>query len=175
MRVVIFCLILTLVIAPNICVARDSWSSLGPIGGAISSMAIDPENPEILYVGTASGRVFKSANGGQSWKSAGRLDAMIERSRVAVNILVVDPAHPATLYAVAGSLFKSTNSGASWTRSSDGLGGSQTTSLVMHADDPLTLYAGTYTGGIFKTGSGGSLWKASNSGIYATDINMSGD
>jgi photosystem II stability/assembly factor-like uncharacterized protein len=170
MRVVVFCLTLTLVVAPNICVARDIWSSLGPIGGAISSMAIDPQNPQILYVGTASGRVFKSINGGRSWESAGSRDGVIEYNGVAVKALVIDPTNSSTLYAVASSVFKSTNSGASWRRTADGIGGSQLTSLAIRPDEPQRLYVGTYAGGIYVSVNGGSLWKSSNSGIGATDI-----
>jgi photosystem II stability/assembly factor-like uncharacterized protein len=170
MRMVIFCLVLALVVAPNICVARNIWSSLGPVGGAISSMAIDPKNPEILYVGTASGRVFRSVNAGQSWQSVGKVDGIAEKLGIAVSVLVIDPTNSSTLYAVAGSLFKSINGGANWARISDGIGGSQITSLVIRPDDHLTLYVGTYAAGIYTTGSGGMLWDSSNSGIGATDI-----
>src|SRR6186713_1209893 len=42
---------------------------IGPAvtGGRISSVAVHPENPGIMYVGVASGGVFKTENGGATW------------------------------------------------------------------------------------------------------------
>jgi photosystem II stability/assembly factor-like uncharacterized protein len=170
MRVVVLVLAAAIIFAPGISAARDIWSSVGPLGGALTSMAIDPQNPDILYVGTASGRIFTSVNGGRSWKPAGRVDGMAERLGVAVNVIAIDPNSTSTIYAVAGSVYKSTNGGLNWTRTSNGIGGSQITSLLIRPDDPLTLYAGTYAAGVYKSDNGGSLWKTTNSGIGATDI-----
>ena len=36
-------------------------------GGRINSIAVHPENPGIMYIGVASGGVFKTDNGGASW------------------------------------------------------------------------------------------------------------
>ena len=44
------------------------WSSLGPAGSAIYSIAIDPVDTKIIYTGTSDG-VLKSTNGGASWSS----------------------------------------------------------------------------------------------------------
>ena len=43
------------------------WTSIGPEGGIIHALAIDPVTPATLYAGTSSGGVFKSKNGGGSW------------------------------------------------------------------------------------------------------------
>ena len=40
------------------------WTSSGPEGGLIRSLAIDPTSPSTLYAGTDGGGVFKSTNGG---------------------------------------------------------------------------------------------------------------
>lgn len=47
-----------------------SWSSIGPnqtIGGRILSITIDPNNTNNLFVGSASGGIWKSTNAGSSW------------------------------------------------------------------------------------------------------------
>jgi hypothetical protein len=76
------------------------WTSTGPEGGAILSLAIDPVTPATLYAGTIGG-VFISTDGGETWSEVG---AGLPSARVAV--LALDPATPATLYAgTDGGLF----------------------------------------------------------------------
>jgi len=51
----------------------DVWTPIGPYGGNISSLAIDPQNPATLYAAIRDGYssvqmgVFKSTDGGGSW------------------------------------------------------------------------------------------------------------
>src|SRR5262249_25879505 len=51
---------------PNLWAGSSKWTSIGPFGGTIQSLAIDPQNSTTLYAGTSSG-VFKSIDGGLSW------------------------------------------------------------------------------------------------------------
>src|SRR2546422_8898655 len=44
-----------------------TWTGIGPEGGDIRVLAIDPKAPESLYAGTEDGGIFKSTNGGDSW------------------------------------------------------------------------------------------------------------
>ncbi|MGQ9568633.1 MAG: hypothetical protein ACUVWW_11370, partial [Anaerolineae bacterium] len=44
------------------------WTSIGPEGGTIYALAIDPATPTTLYAGTWGG-VFKSTNGGGNWSA----------------------------------------------------------------------------------------------------------
>src|SRR5437899_2516260 len=86
----------------------NSWTSIGPDGGFIMALAIDPVTPATLYAGTYRGGVFKSTNGGESWIAAntGLPDCQ-------VSALAIDPQTPATLYAgtlptssICGGVFK---------------------------------------------------------------------
>ena len=54
---------------------KDKWSSSGPEGGFITSLAIDPMTLDTLYAGTWSSGVFKSTNGG-NWSvvNTGHID-----------------------------------------------------------------------------------------------------
>src|SRR5207249_4589719 len=102
----------------------------GNQGFLITSMIVDPRNPKTLYAGslvqglTATGTgLFKSTNGGQSWKRAG-LDGFGNR----IDILAIDPQDSNIIYAAAykrpyvwpvdpngfGFLLKSTDGGATW-------------------------------------------------------------
>ena len=109
-----------------------SWTpifdSVGPY--AIGAVAVDPTNPQVVYVGTGEANgsfdsyggagVFKSVDGGLTWAHLG-LD-----SSGAIGRIVVDPEHPDTLYVAAmgrtagdnsnpeRGLYRSENGGASW-------------------------------------------------------------
>ena len=45
----------------------DRWTPIGPEGGALLSLAADPDSPGTLYAGTSYGGVWKSLDGGGSW------------------------------------------------------------------------------------------------------------
>src|SRR5437867_6257230 len=82
----------------------NSWTSIGPEGGSIAALAIDPVTPGTLYAGT-SGGVFKSVSAGESWSAVNTgLPTLYVRA------LAIDPQTPATLYAVTDrGVFKSIN------------------------------------------------------------------
>ena len=86
------------------------WSiATGPPGFS-AGIVLDPSTPGALYL-EAGGRVFRSTDGGRSWRSgrpvASRIDA-----------LVVDPRPGSILYAGTGDgVLKSTDAGRTWRRS----------------------------------------------------------
>ena len=90
---------------------NNDWTNVGPVGGPIPFLVIDPVDPATFYAGSDVG-VFKSTDSGMSWMNTGM---------VAVG-LVIDPKNSATLYALAPTdddliatrLFKSTDGGATW-------------------------------------------------------------
>src|SRR5258706_15692581 len=43
------------------------WTTLGPEGGGIISLAVDPLQASTVYSGSIYGGAFKSTNGGISW------------------------------------------------------------------------------------------------------------
>ena len=43
----------------------NQWTSIGPEGGSISKLSVDPTNPSILYAGTQQAGVFNSLDGGK--------------------------------------------------------------------------------------------------------------
>ena len=145
--------------------AQWTRSGLGLDKPFLYSLAINPQVPSILYVGTgnvvpglpiSNGTVYKSTDGGKSWNPSGNglLDAQ-------VNALVVNPANPNTVYAGTDKgLFKSTNSGQSWT----GVHGGAIASIAIPENAPTTLYVGTYallggtSAGVFKSIDEGANW-----------------
>lgn len=148
----------------------DEWTSLGPYGGPISALAIDPQTPTTLYAGTPAGGVYKSLDGGAHWSAAS--DGLTD---VRVRALAIDPQTPATLYAVtqASGVYKSLDGGAHWTAANqgiDGVGGFPPTlgvvTLAIDPQNPATLYAGRTSGlGVFKSTDGGGQWSAASNGL----------
>lgn len=94
------------------------WTSSGPLGPAVTALAIDPSQPGVVYAATAGKGVFKSTDGGDTWRtsSGGLGDIYIES-------LAVHPTLPSTLYAASPNrgFFTSTDSGAHWIAANDGL------------------------------------------------------
>jgi photosystem II stability/assembly factor-like uncharacterized protein/long-subunit fatty acid transport protein len=121
------------------CSANDNWRFC-------LSLAIDPGNSDVVYVGTSGsnfggvdGAVYKTVNGGDHWtKLSQTFDYQVED-------LAVDPDNPSILWAVTnsngnggwnGTIYRSTNGGDSWqpvTIGSD-LGG--ILSVAPRPDDP---------------------------------------
>lgn len=84
----------------------------GPAGGFISSIAIDPANPLVVYAAGPRDGIFRSIDGGESWQ---KLEAGEAFSAVAY---AIDPVNPQVIYLAdrtAPVLYRSTDGGASWT------------------------------------------------------------
>jgi hypothetical protein len=61
----IFAIALTLALcAPLAAIPR--WTALGPFGGDVYALAVDPVDTRVLYA-NAGGNTFKSTNGGSTW------------------------------------------------------------------------------------------------------------
>jgi BNR/Asp-box repeat. len=96
----------------------NTWSSIGPEGGWIYALAINPTTPSTLYAGTDGG-AFKSTDGGATWSAVNT-----GLSDPDVYALAINPTAPNTLYAGAnGGVFKSTDGGANWSASLSGVSG----------------------------------------------------
>jgi len=132
----------------------NAWTSIGPQGGAIGALSIDPHNPQTLYVATDYGGAFNSLNGGASWMKSDGPNAL----------LVFDPQDPNTIYAISSAkgIFKSTDGGATWNPANFGL--PPVFALAIDPLNPSTLYAGTGYG-VSKSTDVGASWSAENSGL----------
>lgn len=92
-----------------------------------------------------------------------------------INDLVLDPSHPATLYAATGDngVWKSIDGGTSWSRAATGL--PKRVAIDALAIDPVTtttIWATAGAAGVYKSSDGGSTWTQAstlllNSGLTA--------
>ncbi|MGD9253873.1 MAG: hypothetical protein PVG92_08080, partial [Holophagae bacterium] len=108
-----------------------TWEDLGPgnIGGRTRTLVINPEDPEMMYLGGVSGGVWKTTDGGDSWLPIS--DAL---ANIAINSMAMHPDDPDVLYVGTGEgyfrevvrgtwlplrgagIFVTTDGGSSWER-----------------------------------------------------------
>ena len=77
----------------------EDWQLEGPfnISGRINTIAIHPENHDIILIGLASGGIFKTINGGLDW-----YPVFDDFSYIAIAHIVFDVSDPDVLYAGTG-------------------------------------------------------------------------
>jgi photosystem II stability/assembly factor-like uncharacterized protein len=150
-----------------------TWNAYPLYGGEMTSIANDPNNPQIVYVGTRDAGVFRTTDGGASW-----LPARDGLTFYPIRSLGIDPDNSAILYAGTDydGVWKSTDSGATWFKSSTGLDESMIIfNIIVDPQNPNTLYAGLaggvafVIGNIYKSTDGALNWKTSDSGLPSYD------
>src|SRR5579885_3299769 len=75
------------------------FRSIGPatMGGRTDDLAVVESDPRIIYVGTAAGGIFKTVNGGITWK------AIFENQpNPSIGDLALAPSNPSILYVGTG-------------------------------------------------------------------------
>jgi photosystem II stability/assembly factor-like uncharacterized protein len=164
----------------------ESWADIGDYNTEVltfGSIAIDPNNPDIVYAGAGEvygfsnslnyGKgLFKSTDAGVNWTKA-----TVELGDITFfGDLVVSPHNSNILYAaLAGGyllinqnqpnegLWKSTNAGANWTKTKDV---QDAYDIVVHPIDPNIVYAATggwfTTSGFYISTDAGDTWVHKN-------------
>ncbi|OJX37944.1 MAG: hypothetical protein BGO78_07830 [Chloroflexi bacterium 44-23] len=91
---------------------------VGPEGGPIVSQAIHPANANIIYAGSWGAGVFKSEDGGETWRAKNN-----GLNNLYINSMAIDPYNGNILYAgtYRDKIYKTTNGGESWFQSSSGI------------------------------------------------------
>src|SRR5208282_3433565 len=179
-----------------------SWTAIGPmptvssgggvglVSGRITSIAVDPTNSNIVYLGGAQGGVWKSTDGGTNWATT-----FDTEKTLAIGSIAIDPSSCAagpctTVYVGTGEqnfsgdsyygagIYKSTDGGATWNQTAgtvlnvpgiasftgpfnQTVGGIHVSTIVVHPQIATRIFAGVQ---IFENVGGGA-----NSGIYCSD------
>jgi photosystem II stability/assembly factor-like uncharacterized protein len=149
----------------------DGGKTWEPIGvgsfggwlGNVTAMVMDPNNPDIVYVGTGNG-LLKSTDLGTSWSAIASLT-------VGVYKIVLDPNTDTIYVGTRAGIFKSTDGAASWTLIYSEVVPAPLAvgALAMDPTNSKTLYAGTVRG-ISKTGSAGLLWSEISINVAASNV-----
>jgi photosystem II stability/assembly factor-like uncharacterized protein len=179
----------------------QSWVSINNGIGAnryVYRLVMDPNNPDILYVGIRAtpgqsvhnyGGIYRTKNGGESWIKA---NENIELPNVYA--LVIDPSDSNTLFAGTGrhytqssntshlgGVYKSVDKGENWEAvltDDPPLSVFNIGSLAISPVNPDIVFAGVYDapyhdmcgGGIFISTDGGNRWKTVNEDLAHLNI-----
>ncbi|MGH9748029.1 MAG: WD40/YVTN/BNR-like repeat-containing protein [Candidatus Acidiferrales bacterium] len=143
-------------------VQSQTWTSLGPDGGDARTLAVDPSNSKIVYLGTTDGHIFGSRDGGRRWQLLGLAGSSTNST---VTAIIVDPRDSNVLLASTwtrersgegGGIYRSSDAGRTWRAS--GLAGHAVRALVAAPSDPDALVAGALDG-VFRSRDGGQNWE----------------
>lgn len=153
---------------------------------SVGAVAIAPDNPQVIYIGTGEGfprnstsvgdGIYKSVDGGRSWKQVGLADT--ERfSRIIIN-----PRDTRIVFGAAmghewgpneeRGLFRSTDGGLTWKRVLYINPTTGSSDVCFDAGDPNVVYAGMYDylrqpwhfrsggpgSGLYRSSDGGETW-----------------
>jgi photosystem II stability/assembly factor-like uncharacterized protein len=155
--------------------ASLEWRSIGPanMGGRVADVEGVPGNPNVVYVGTASGGIFKTTNAGVTWRPI-----FDQQSTISVGDIALEPGNPDVVWVGTGEsavrnsisfgdgVYKSTDGGKTW--QNVGLRDSERISKILISPrDPNTVYVGALghafgpnaERGVFMTTDGGRTWQ----------------
>jgi photosystem II stability/assembly factor-like uncharacterized protein len=133
------------------CLSGGAVASIGPWGGTILNVVVDPRDTHTVYVGTKGGGVFKSTNGGANWS-----EANVGITNRYILSLALDPSNSSTVYAgTQVGVFKSIDGGKTWSAAGSGLTG-PSSHLAIDPNEPQRLYA--VGDGIYQSTNGGESW-----------------
>ncbi|MEW5918125.1 MAG: hypothetical protein AB1762_17110, partial [Gemmatimonadota bacterium] len=151
------------------------WRNIGPVNmsGRVADVEGVPGNPNIVYVGSASGGIWKTVNGGLTWKP------LFDSQPVAsIGDIALEPGNPDVIYVGTGEskprnsasygngVYKSTDGGATWKHI--GLTNSERIArIIVSSADPRVVYVGVLghvygpnaERGVYRSLNGGETWE----------------
>ncbi len=150
---------------------------------AVTSLAMDPNNSDVIYAGTGEGfynqdalpgaGIFKTTNGGDSWiqlSSTANTDAQF------INDIAHHPNNSGTLIACGvsesgvGMIWRSTNGGDNWDKF---ITNERPMDVKYDPDDPEIVIVGTWSGA-WRSTNGGQQWDEISDGTAGRLPNITG-
>ena len=151
------------------------WRGIGPanMGGRIADVEGVAGDPNVVYVGTAAGGIFKTTNAGVTWRPI-----FDQQTTISVGDIALEPGNPDVVWVGTGEsavrnsisfgdgVYKSTDGGRTWQHV--GLRDSERISKILVSPrDPNTVYVGALghafgpnaERGVFMTTDGGRTWQ----------------
>ncbi len=160
---------------PNDAFSHMHFENLGPAvaGGRVTSVVGIPGNPNVYYVGAAGGGVWKTVNGGDSWKAIFQ-----HEGTSSIGAIALAPSNPNLVWVGTGEanirndiidgsgVYFSPDGGHTWKFMGLGDAG-QISTILVDPHDANTVFVGVLghawapnaERGVFKTTDGGKTWK----------------
>jgi photosystem II stability/assembly factor-like uncharacterized protein len=141
--------------------AATPWQVMGPEGGDARSLAYDAHNPDHILLGTSTGQVFSSNDGGHNWARLAHLGG----DDYVLDHILIDPQNPDHVYISAwssssqqmGEIFRTRDGGRTWEVLS-AMHGKSIRAFAMFRGDSNVLVAGALDG-VFRSKDGGDTWE----------------
>ena len=149
--------------------------SIGPasMSGRVTAIDVVRNNPDVIYIGTASGGVWRSKSGGVTWEPI-----FDDQPVQAIGAIAINQSNPDDIWVGTGEgnprnslntgegIFRSLDGGKTWKH----LGLKETKTIhriIIHRDNPNVVYVaalGSPFGpnqerGVFRTKDGGKTWE----------------
>jgi photosystem II stability/assembly factor-like uncharacterized protein len=180
--------------------AGTTWTPIFDNEGSysIGAIALDPKNPQVVWVGTGENNsqrsvsygdgLYRSDDGGKSWKNVGL------KSSEHIGRILIDPRNSDVVYVAAQGplwnaggdrgLFKTVDGGKNWKKVLSISENTGVTDVVLDPRNPDILIAAAYQrrrhvwtlidGGpesaIYKSTDGGGAWKKLKTGLPSEDL-----
>jgi photosystem II stability/assembly factor-like uncharacterized protein len=130
------------------------WKSIGyGAGGGVNDIAVDPREPDRIFVVWDTKGLHRSLDGGKTWQPVG--------CGSVGNGIVFDPVMRDIIYCYGDGVYKSTDGGLNWLPV---LKGFQVHSLAVSPEDSGGIFAGVDNwntgGGLLRTSNGGTCWQS---------------
>ena len=157
---------------PTIFTALE-YRHIGPVGNRVSAVVGVPGDPNVYYIGAASGGIFKSVDGGIHWEPV-----FDDQPAASIGSLAVETVNPNVIWAGTGETFirsnishgngiyKSIDAGKTWRHMGlDATG--RIGRIVIHPTNPDIVFAAAMghsygpqqARGVFRTTDGGETWE----------------
>jgi photosystem II stability/assembly factor-like uncharacterized protein len=194
--------------AQAIMASQTMWTNIGPqpsdsgpdqfefgfTSGRIGALAVDPTNPNIVYVGGAQGGIWKTTNGGTNWTPLTDSQASLAVGAIAIDPTSCTPGPCQTIYVGTGEqtfssssyygagVLKSTDAGMTWTQLgtppgapfvgpfNTAVGGARIGAVAVNSSSPNILLAGVQIFLSVDTGTSSGIYRSTDGGMTWTNV-----
>jgi len=146
----------------------------------VGFLEMHPEDPQILFVAAGNnthwrgGGVYKTTDGGENWTK------VLDTAASASTVVTISPSNTKVVYAGGEHAFyRSDDGGETWQKfwreaehcwGPPGVRAGFPISAVVHPNDPMTVFANNYSGGVFKSTDGTETWIDCSTGYTGADL-----
>lgn len=136
---------------------------------SINDILIDPNDPNIVYIGTYKNGIWKTANAGETWVyKTTQIEGITD-----VRSLAMHPDNSNIIYAGTreNGIWRTVDGGETWENISKGMPvNAAILSIILHPTDPQIIYAADLTSGVYISQDGGETWYIMNDGLTTRSV-----
>jgi hypothetical protein len=167
------------------------WTPIGPspifqgtsqVNGRVSAIALNPNNPNVIYQGASGGGVWRTIDGGATWSPL--YDQQVSLGVGEPSAIAIDPSNTNTIYVgtsarfvlnISKGILKSTDGGGSWIVLGDGFpagntgnadnlfAGNSINVIIVDPANSNVLYLAA-SSGLYRSTDGGRNWTLGTNG-----------